>query len=263
MHITPDLFPRFAGVVRKLSSVQIEDPRLVVELRLGRTLIGSRAVDMIYAPFDHVNLSARIVLVGLTPGRQQAVNALRAAQQALRSGATETQAAERAKVFASFSGPMRTNLVAMLDKIGIARWLGLATTATLWDEDSRLVHFTSALRYPVFVDGQNWSGSPDMFRSADMREWLNTYTGTELSELGNAVFVPLGPKVGAALNWLADNGRISRDRILEGIPHPSGANSERIAYFLGTKAAADLSAKTNPAPIEAGRDKLLRRIASL
>jgi hypothetical protein len=261
--ITPNLLPRFARVIRQLSSRQIDEPQSVPELRLSGTSINDQTIDMVYAPFDHVNSSARVVVVGLTPGRQQATNALRAAQEALCLGTSETEAAKRAKVFASFSGPMRANLIEILDKIGIARWLGLASTASLWGRDSGLIHFTSALRYPVFVDGQNWSGSPDMLRSPKMRQWLESYTGTELSELNEAVFVPLGPKVGAALNHLAHIGRIPADRILDGVPHPSGANAERIAYFLGRKRAADLSAKTNALSIDAARANLIRRVATL
>lgn len=59
---------------------------------------------MVYAPFDHVNRAARIAIVGMTPGRFQAANALRAAQEALRAGQSVEIAAEKAKVFASFSG---------------------------------------------------------------------------------------------------------------------------------------------------------------
>jgi hypothetical protein len=151
----------------------------------------------------------------------------------------------------------------MLDRIGIARWLGLATTASLWDRDSELIHFTSALRYPVFIDGANWPGTPDMLRVPAMRDWLETYTGSELSQLTNAVFVPLGPRVASALSHLALSGAIDGDRILDGMPHPSGANAERIAYFLGRKAANDLSPKTNARSIDAARAGLSARVAAL
>ena len=45
---------------------------------------------------------------------------------------------------------------------------------------------------------------------------------------------------------MAEQGVIQRNQILAGMPHPSGANAERIAFFLGEKAKKDLSAKTNP-----------------
>lgn len=263
MNTTPDLLPRFTSVIRELPSQQIQDPRVVHQLRLASTRVGNRILEMIYAPFDYVNLSARIVVVGITPGRQQAANAILAAQKALAGGASNEEAARTAKTLASFSGPMRSNLVGMLDDIGIARWLGLSTTASLWDRDSNLIHFTSAIRYPVFVDGENWAGNPDLLRSAEMRQWLEAYTGSELSLLKDALLVPLGPKVSAALQHLAAKGTIDRSRILDGMPHPSTANSERIAYFLGNKPAANLSNRTNPTSIDASRAKLLAKIAAL
>jgi hypothetical protein len=208
-----------------------------------------------------MNPRARLVIVGLTPGKQQAANALRAAHDALGAGLNNAEAAERAKVYASFSGPMRRNLVSMLNSVGIAQWLGIATTASLWGQDAGLIHFTSALRYPVFVDGENWSGAPDMIRNAPMREWLETYTGSELAMLDDAVFVPLGPKVAAGLHHLASRGLIAADRILDGLPHPSGANAERIAYFVGAKSAERLSPKTNPAKLDAARRLLCDKVA--
>ncbi|MBM6577944.1 hypothetical protein KCP91_16285 [Microvirga sp. SRT01] len=263
MRTTPNLFPKFMPAVCQLSLSQIDDPRAAPHLLLDREVVGGREIEMVYAPFDHVNRKARLVIVGLTPGKQQAANALRAAHAALKAGLSNDEAAERAKVFASFSGPMRANLVSMLDSVGIARWLRLDTTASLWAQDAQLIQFTSALRYPVFVDGQNWSGSPDMIKNASMRRWLEVYTGSELALLDDAVFVPLGSKVAAGLRHLAALGAISTDRILDGLPHPSGANAERIAYFIGSKPADRLSTKTNPVMIDAARAMLCDKVSKL
>lgn len=260
---TPNLLLGLADVIRQLSPADLADPRRIPQLELERVVTNGRSVQMVYAPFDHVNWSARVAIVGLTPGKQQAVNALKAAHDALGAGASFAQAAERAKGFASFSGPMRANLVNLLDHIGLADWLGLTTTAQLWHDHNHLAHFTSALRYPVFVNGENWSGAPDMLRTEPMRRWLETYLGTEVAGLRSAVFVPLGPKVTEALRHLASLGIIPEDRILNGLPHPSGANAERIAYFLGTKSAERLSSRTNAAAIDAARSSLFRKVGSL
>ena len=250
------LFPRFAATVRDLTDVEVSDPRTVDKLALAHADACGRTVSMVYVPFDHMNPTARIAIVGLTPGLQQARNALSAARAALRRGASVIDAAAEAKVFASFSGPMRANLVAMLDQIGVARHLELASTALLWSERADLVHFTSALRYPVFVDGENWSGRPDALRIPSMRDWLLTYLGEELRSLHGALLVPLGPKVSALLNYLANQGIVDRSTILDGLPHPSGANAERIAYFLGQKPRDRLSAKTDPTRLDAARASL-------
>lgn len=257
------LFPEFADKVRNLPDSAVADPRAHPPLLLHRSAAGKRTVEMIYAPFDHINTAARVVIVGLTPGVQQARNALKAARSALRKGAAMEAAAAEAKVYASFSGPMRNNLVRLLDHIGIARMLGIGSTAELWGRRADLVHFTSALRYPVFVDGQNWSGQPDMLRIPEMRGWLERYTGKELESLKQALFVPLGPKVTAALEHLSRAGIIDATRVLSGLPHPSGANAERISCFLGDKPAELVSEKTNAASLHAARSKLIQQVSAI
>lgn len=259
----PNLFSDYAAAIRSVSVDALSDPRAIAPLKMDEINVGNRVIEMIYSPFDHANERARIVIVGMTPGKQQAVNALRAARTALERGIPLDRAAEEAKVFASFSGSMRGNLVRMLDAVGVAKSLGLETTAKLWNGSADLVHFTSALRYPVFVDGENWSGNPDMIRTPQMRRWLERYTGSELAAMPNAVFVPLGPKVAAALEHLAFIGQIDRSRILAGLPHPSGANNERIAYFLGDKSAHLCSPKTNTAALDTAREALCARVSQL
>lgn len=258
------LFPEFIDTIKNLTDSEMADPQHVAALSLHQdTSNNRRDVKMVYAPFDHVNSNARIVIVGLTPGKQQAANALRAAKQALLTGASPAQAAEQAKVFASFSGPMRSNLVKLMDSVGLADTLNIQTTASLWAEDAALVHFTSALRYPVFIDGENWNGSmPDALRSPNMRQWLEQYTGQELSNLPDSILVPLGPKVAVMLEHLATTGLIKASQILTGLPHPAGSNAERIKYFLGQKPAHLLSSKTNAAALDTARESILARVGA-
>jgi hypothetical protein len=82
-------------------------------------------------------------------------------------------------------------------------------------------------------------------------------------QLRDAVFVPLGPKVSLALSWLAGRGLLDEARILHGLPHPSGANAERIAYFLGRKKKSALSSRTNGSQIDADRLALRTKMAAL
>lgn len=261
---SPHLLERYAATVRGVPAAALDDPRGLDGLLMERVAVGARSVEMFYAPFDHVNPDARLVIVGMTPGRFQAAEALKVARRELDAGRPAAMAAEAAKVSASFSGePMRGNLVRMLDLIGIPGLLGIRTAAELWAGRSDLVHFTSALRYPVFVDGDNWAGQPDMVRVSAMRSWLETYTGAELASLRDAVVVPLGPKVSAAMRHLSAVGMLDAGRVLDGLPHPSGANAERIACFLGTKPAELCSAKTNPGAIAEARDRLSRQVGLL
>ena len=260
----PHLLARYAASIRGASGPSLDDPRTLDDLLMERVVVGGNSVEMFYAPFDHVNPHARLVIVGMTPGRFQAAAALKVARLELDAGRSIAGAAEAAKVSASFSGePMRGNLVRMLDLIGIPRLLDIPTAALLWAGRSELVHFTSALRYPVFVDGGNWSGQPDMVRTPRLRALLEMYTGVELDALRGAVVVPLGPKVSAAMRHLAGIGMLDLGYVLDGLPHPSGANAERIACFLGTKPAHLCSAKTNAAAISKTRDDLTRQVDRL
>lgn len=241
-----ELFSKFSSILRDMSEAEllaeIERPK---ELLVGGDQTERRKIDIAYAPFDCVNDKADVVIVGLTPGRQQMRNALFEARRHLKAGGSDIEAMSAAKTFASFSGPMRANLVAMLDSIGVNRALRLASTASLWTSDSGRAHFTSALRYPVFVDGMNYSGAPSILSTPILRDNLMQWFARELALFPNAAIVPLGPKVSEAIEYVAARLAIPTARILSGLPHPSGANAERIAFFLGRKRREDTSAKVD------------------
>lgn len=258
------LISRFAPLIRAWTPAELEaeiaDPR---HLLLVSGAAGGRRIDVAYAPFEHLNADARIVIVGLTPGRQQMGNALRELRRALVAGASPDDALAAAKIHASFSGPMRTNLVDLLDAIGVARLLGISSTATLWTTDTRLVHFTSALRNPVFIDGANYSGSPSMLTTPMLLDQLRSGFAKEVAALPNALFVPLGPKVSEAVELLVREGMVKDERLLSGLPHPSGANAERIAFFLGRKSRETLSNKVVPDLLDAARHGLRSKVDAL
>lgn len=243
----------------------VAEADLAVDLTLdGRLLLSqSGELTVCYAPFDYIQRSARLVIVGITPGAQQARNALVEARRQLIAGSDHETALRAAKVFASFSGPMRANLVAMLDHVGLNRWLGVASIAEVWGARSDLVHFTSALRYPVYLKGENYSGSPSMTATPVLRELLVRCLGEEVEALPHAVWLSLGPKATEGIDWLVQQGLLPPTRVLMGLPHPSGANAERIAYFLGRKERALLSVKTAPENIDVARARLTAQIAAL
>jgi hypothetical protein len=216
-----------------------------------------------YAPFDYVNERARVVLVGLTPGGQQMRNAVLAYQQCIRRGDSVVEALRLAKCAASFSGPMRANLLACLDKIGIPALLKIGSASELFAERADLVHYTSAVRYPAFFQGKNYSGTPPILSVPLLRRSMESWMGEEMRLLPNAIYIPLGPAVAASLISLAESVGVSRKQIFSGMPHPSGANSERIQYFLGNKHRDRLSAKTNAEKIDAQRIQLLSQVSAL
>lgn len=216
-----------------------------------------------YAPFDHVTPNARLVIVGITPGAAQAAAALKASRAAIAAGTSVPGALARAKSHASFSGPMRANLVAMLDAIGVAEYFGLSTSEQLFEAGSKQVHFTSALRYPVFRQGKNYNGTPNMLKTPVLRQMIDTYLAEEARQLPEALWLPLGPKAGEALQHLVQRGLLKGDRVLAGMPHPSGANAERVAVFLGRKSPQAASRQTNGAALCAAFKRLRKQISEL
>ena len=254
------LLSRFSAVIKKASTSEIAaDPTLAGSLLLDE----AGPLTIAYAPFDYINAKARVVLVGITPGRQQAVNAIVEARRGLVAGHDLAAVAKAAKETASFSGSMRSSLIEMLDHIGLSKWLEIKSCRELFGARTDLIHYTSALRYPVYLNGSNYSGNPSMVSTPLLRRQIMAYLSEEARVLPNAVWVPLGPAPASALAMLASDGVLNADRILDGLPHPSGANGERIAYFLGRKDRQALSAKTSPENLDAARERLMSRMLEL
>ncbi len=254
------LFQRFAPVIRSLSASELTGSTTLDD-KLRMATDGSLSVC--YAPFEYINPQARVVLVGITPGRTQMLNALKEARRQLDLGTDPETVLMAAKRTGAFSGAMRPNLVGLLDHVGVNGWLGIRSCDQLFGAAAHLVHTTSVLRYPVFVDGGNYNGTPNMTRHPLLREQLLMSFAEEARALPAAVFVPLGDKVAEALHFVADHGLLDRSRILDGLPHPSGANAERIAYFMGRKMRSALSSKTDPDKLDAARERAMTKVSAL
>jgi hypothetical protein len=253
MNMNTTLFDKFSAAIRAGAAPD--------DARLQLATSGSLAIQ--YAPFESVNPKAKLVLVGITPGRVQAANALAEARRQLGMGASAQDAMRRAKQVGAFSGPMRTNLVGLLDHIGLPKWLGVSSCAQLFDSRSDLLQTASVLQFPVFVDGENYNGSPDPVKTPLLRSMVLDHFATVGKGLPEAVFVPLGPVPTNVIQWLTDEGHFRSEQVLAGLPHPSGANAERISYFLGRKQASHLSAKTNASALDAARTALLAKVTRL
>ena len=187
-----------------------------------------------YAPLDWINAGARIVLVGLTPGWSQTKIAFEECCVALRERLSEDGASKAAKAQASFAG-MRKRLCAWLDDLGVDDWLGVGTTDELFADRRDLVHTTSLIRYPVFVgaDARNYTGyHPTPVTSPLLRSIIDEVLVPELAQLSDALIVPLGRSVAAALNAVG----VAADHCLFGFPHPSGANGHGPSQFAAERA---------------------------
>jgi hypothetical protein len=254
------LLPRFIEAIRALDLSQVTAPDRIPD---AFVLAREGRFTTCYVPFESVNASARVVIVGITPGFNQWKNAMAEAQRQLQRGASGDELLHAARLAGAFSGTIRPNLVALLDAIGVQRWLGIASCATIFGEDAGRVQVTSALRHAVFVNGKNYSGAPAMTRTPFLQQQIMEWFAPEAAQLREAIFIPMGSTVSEAPDWLAAQGIIDAGRILHGLPHPSGANAERVAYFLGRKDKATLSASTNGDQLDATRAELLAQMDAL
>lgn len=253
----PHNFSQYVSTIQSLPAGKLD------EIPSSLAIASDGRLSCYYSPFDYINTDARIVICGITPGLQQARIALEVAAGSLKNGTSEPDALKAAKATASFAGSMRKNLIRMLDYCGVNEKLEILSCSELFDSKRELLHTTSALRYPVFVNGKNYSGAPAMLKTPMLREQIDNYLVPELASINpHALYVPLGDKVASVLLELAKQGVIKEEQVLAGLPHPSGANAERIKFFLGEKAEEDLSEKTNAATINKAKELLLKKLAA-
>jgi hypothetical protein len=229
------LFGRYRGEI-----IQLPPQPSIDVLCDGRfELLRDGRVAVHYAPVEHVDPGARVVLVGLTPGRQVMREAFLAARAALADGASDTEVLARTKRAAAFAGQMRVNLVAMLDGIGMQRALGLSSSADLFSaQHFGLVNTTSAVRFPLLVDRKDWGGaSPRIDRHPITLAFVHQVLAEELAATPRALVVGLGRAVNTALDLLERARQLDAARRLHGFPHPSPGNGHRVAHFADHQAS--------------------------
>jgi hypothetical protein len=178
---------------------------------------------------------AKIIFVGLTPGLSQVAEAARAFAEtpaAIRDDPATYSGILRHRV--AFAGSMRRNLCGMLDAIGLPSALGIRDSNELFDEAWTHAASTSTLVYPVFVGHElrNFSGAGiDLRRIALFRRMIDELLAPRLAHAPNALVVPLGVAAASGVAYLRDRGALSDDRVLTGMPHPSGSNGHRKRQF--------------------------------
>lgn len=236
------LLPKFAAAIEALPRSELSDADLAPFL-----IDNVSPVKIFYAPFDWINTSARVVVCGITPGRHSMCNALKAAQSALLEGRSLEQASEDGKRTGSFSN-MRKPLAEMLDNLGLHEILKIPSTISLFGSDGQdrhLLQATSCVRYPVFVNGKNYTGhSPKLLKSLTLLNYIENVLGAELKRLPNALIVPCGAAVEDALRHLASTGIVDEGSCLFGFPHASGANGHRKKFFTERRGAMAEKVKT-------------------
>jgi hypothetical protein len=221
------VYEKYAPLIKDLPDRSLDQADL---LRDDFLIAETGRAKVYYAPFEGLNRSAQVVIVGITPGWTQMKIAYEIARDGENRGDSVGDILSAVKDSAAFAGVMRANLLAMLDAIELPAYLGIEQTASLFESHRSLLHATSAVRHPVFVGDQNknYTGrGPDLGRDAVLRELMRRHLLDELDAIGDALVVPLGDAVSAALH--AEG--ISERRCLYGFPHPSGGNGYRVRRF--------------------------------
>lgn len=195
-------------------------------------------IKMYYAPHnEYVNKKAKIVIVGITPGWQQMKTAFTEFVNRQAVNESLENSLYHAKIAARFSGTMRRNLIEMLDQCHLPKILNIPSSSCLFEENNELLHTTSMIKYPVFVNGKNYNGhQPEVQHSLLLRHYVDHLFTTEISKIDHPALVfSLGKTVDQTILKLIAEQKLPNHHYVSGFPHPSGANGHRIKQFKQEK----------------------------
>ena len=190
-------------------------------------------IQICYAPHnEYINESAKILIVGITPGWSQTKRAFQTAYESLNIGCQDEEVCRRCKINARFAGEMRSNLVSMLDKLKLHNRLNINSCNELFSEKGNLLHTTSLIRYPCFYKGKNYGGVPAIKSLNVLKKYVENQFMEELICMKDIrLIIPLGV---AVERIFLDEGfamYIKDYKVLYGFPHPSGINGGRKKQF--------------------------------
>lgn len=197
-----------------------------------------KKIEIYYAPFEYVNNTAKIVIIGITPGYFQMQQSFSTIWNYRDQKISDENLLHEVKKQSSFQGPMRKNLITMLDDLGLHKYLQIPSTTNLFDTHAHLVQTNSVIKYPVFYRGKNYNGStPNMIRTDTLLTYIKEGFVQEINMIDNPLLIPLGVNVSQLLDFLIENDHIKQHTILRGFPHPSGGNGHRHLQFAQNKEA--------------------------
>ena len=183
-------------------------------------------IKVYYAPFDYINSKAKIMIVGITPGLQQMLQSF----QVINEG----KSLKEVKDLSSFKGSMRTSLIKYLDELEVNKKLKIKSCESLFNKDSKYLHTTSLVKYPVFDKGKNYSGA-NILKKKILIEFIEKNFLKELKTLKKAIIIPLGNTVSSTIEYLNNKYDLKLACFLKGFPHPSGANARKNIQFKENK----------------------------
>ena len=183
-------------------------------------------IEIYYAPFDYINSKAKIVIVGITPGLQQMLQSY----EVINRG----KSLKEVKDLSSFKGSMRTGLIKYLDELKINDILKIKSCESLFNKDSKYLHTTSLVKYPVFDKGKNYSGT-SILKKKILLDFIEKNFLEELKTLKKSIIIPLGNTVSSTIEYLNNKYKLKLSCFLKGFPHPSGANARKNIQFKENK----------------------------
>ena len=183
-------------------------------------------IEIYYAPFDYINTKAKIVIVGITPGLQQMLQSYEVINQG--------KSLKEVKDLSSFKGSMRTGLIKYLDELKINHILKIKSCESLFNKNSRYLHTTSLVKYPVFDKGKNYSGA-NILKKKILLDFIEKNFLEELKTLEKSIIIPLGNTVSSTIEYLNNKYNLKLRCFLKGFPHPSGANARKNIQFKENK----------------------------
>ena len=193
----------------------------------GKFLIAKKDnIKIYYAPFDYINSKAKIMIVGITPGFQQMLQSFEVINQG--------KSLKEVKDLSSFKGSMRTGLIKYLDELEVNKKLKIKSCESLFNKDSKYLHTTSLVKYPVFDKGKNYSGA-NILKKKILIEFIEKNFLKEIKTLKKAIIIPLGNTVSSTIEYLNNKYDLKLACFLKGFPHPSGANARKNIQFKENK----------------------------
>jgi len=183
-------------------------------------------IEIYYAPFDYINSKAKIVIVGITPGLQQMLQSYEVINQG--------KSLKEVKDLSSFKGSMRTGLIKYLDELKINDILKIKSCESLFNKDSKYLHTTSLVKYPVFDKGKNYSGA-NILKKKILLDFIEKNFLEELKTFKKSIIIPLGNTVSSTIEYLNNKYNLKLACFLKGFPHPSGANARKNIQFKENK----------------------------
>lgn len=208
----------------------VQAPESVDELDPRLRLYSDGRLDIWYSPMGEVTQNPKLWILGITPGWNQMKIAYSSAADMLNSGFSPDEANAAKKPQVAFAGSMRSNLVSMMDQIGFPETFGVDSSADLFG--SSQLRTGSVLKYPVFRDRRNYTGStPKPLSHPALLEMIDSVFMHELASAPDCLILPLGRSVERVLDYVASKTNLPASRVLTGFPHPSGANGHRQKHF--------------------------------